>query len=117
MSESKILEAAIQKAIDNGWEALPLVGAEEWGEFSRAEKEYVCNNLIDIGRNKKSQGYPIIIFGHDFAKALWGEELIKIDDIITEIGNKYPYMQIAFEYRLQQMVIADDPIKYLGANL
>lgn len=46
-----------------------------------------------------------VIFNHDFAKALRGEKKIIV-------GMIEPW-----KYHLQQMVIADDPIKYLGENL
>lgn len=39
-----------------------------------------------------------LIFNHEFARALWGERELAM-------------------FHLQQMVIKDDPIKYLGKNI
>jgi len=47
--------------------------------------------------------YAEIIFNHDFAKALWG----------TDLTNVEGYQQAAWAHHLQEMVIADDSIKYL----
>jgi phosphatidylserine/phosphatidylglycerophosphate/cardiolipin synthase-like enzyme len=58
-----------------------------------------------------------LIFNHDFAKALWGEHT----DTLTVQNNSLNVKQVidmnGWRYHLQQMVIADDPIKYLGKNL
>jgi len=58
----------------------------------------------------------LIIFSHDFAKAFWGEDIIiergvleKNGNISSEYENKYK----CWEYHLQQMVLEEDPIKYL----
>lgn len=47
------------------------------------------------------------IFSHDFAKAFWGTN----DD-----GSKsHPvYLEAKYKHHLQQMVISEDPIKYLS---
>jgi hypothetical protein len=46
-----------------------------------------------------------IIFNHDFAKALWGEK--KERGLFT----------FGWKFHLQQMVVADDPIAYLGEHI
>lgn len=51
--------------------------------------------------------WPIIFLDHNFAKALWGEEGY------TDTGEPAEVWQ----YHLQQMVIADDPIAYLEKNI
>lgn len=93
----KILEKAIQKAIDNGWkykEGLRVYSDELFFE----DKLYYC-----------------MIFNHDFAKALWGEAIVYANNSRTEawrdLSNK------SYLYHLQMMVIADDPIAYLGEHL
>lgn len=67
-------------------------------------------------------GYPYIyedpeheldIFNHDFAKALWGTE--EIATVIDDEGcDTAGYL---WESHLQSMVIAPDPIAYLGEHL
>ena len=49
-----------------------------------------------------------IIFGKDFAKALWPSR----KPVLATVRLQYEW-----EKHLQQMVIADDPIKYLGENI
>jgi len=58
----------------------------------------------------------LIIFSHNFAKAFWGEDIIiergvleKNGNISSEYENKYK----CWEYHLQQLVLEEDPIKYL----
>lgn len=76
-----------------------------------------------------------IIYQHSFAKALWGEEDTQLWFDDEELYYKdqpllggevsYPYNEGAavgfktksWQYHLQMMVISDDPIAYLGANL
>lgn len=95
MNRQQILEKAIQKAIDGGWKNI---------RYAKPTVE----ELVD------TEAYYGCIFNHQFAKALWGEEHIKrtlaknVDWIDT---------QPAWRMHLQQMVIADDPIQYLGNNL
>ena len=58
----------------------------------------------------------LIIFSHNFAEAFWGEDIIiergvleKNGNISSEYENKYK----CWEYHLQQLVLEEDPIKYL----
>lgn len=97
MTNQEILEKAIQKAIDGGWNLSSLDPELKY------IKEY-CNFLVEQG------GYMALLTRHDFAKALWGEEDAAVKD---GLFINWPNWQ----YHLQQMVIADDPIKYLGENL
>jgi len=63
----------------------------------------------DIDWDADNRPYELI-YNHEFAKALWGEKHI------TEYYPS-PVSKPAFVYHLQQMVIAEDPIKYLGDNI
>ena len=60
-----------------------------------------------------------IIFNYDFAKALWGEHRLYYRDIFPndEWNASELLDKCAWHYHLQQMVIAEDPIKYLGENI
>jgi hypothetical protein len=97
MSHKEILEKAIQKAVDGGWDGTP----DPYGETS----------IYDL------------IFNHDFAKALWGEahtsDRMPLPNEHGYEGSITPSTPVTrlWEYHLQQMVIADDPIEYLGENL
>jgi hypothetical protein len=113
-SPKDILEKAIQKAIDGGWRK-----GRETGTIIVHENDYFLTD-ISIGLN----GYDVntIIFNHDFAKALWGvrwdeDRGCKVHASVhspDSMGDEY---QDPWQYHLQQMVIAEDPIKYLGENL
>lgn len=108
MTNQQILEKAIQKAIDGGWKQPdPTV---VWWRSSE-------------GITREAYG---LIFNHDFAKALWGDELIQYPEgdtyTVTALLNPTPNFcrsteLFVWQYHLQQMVIAEDPIKYLGEHL
>jgi len=125
----EILEQAITKAIANGWQPM----AEEGVDYKVTE----CDD-IKYYFGDDHGGYSIndIIWRQEFAKALWGEELhidkslavlpIKTDMALFVVHTEYGAgvdgdvdykSNPAWQYHLQQMVIADDPIHYLGENL
>lgn len=125
MSDKDILENAIQVAIDGGWYIdgykkfkYPIIDGVEITFFARKAMKYGACQIYPH--------YYELIFNHDFAKALWGEE-----DVCENCGNLWrgrdthdnsydcsdSPVQGAWQYYLQQMVIADDPIKYLGENI
>ena len=102
MDKPKIIEKAIKKAYDNGWNGIVT--------------EYIFklqNGVV---------GHWPDLFSKDFAKALWGEKHIYYE---AEEGNKETRWQYygcdvadkAWVYRLKEMVVAKDPIKYLGDHL
>lgn len=100
MSNAEILVKALEKACKNGWQPF---------------KERTRNDLLKDGH---------FIFEHKFAKAFWGEgtgvicslcrkdKKSRYDD--CECGGclEYDYMQ-RWEVELQQMVLEENPIKYL----
>lgn len=135
MTNQQILEKSIQKAISGGWkpgwlDRRPVV---KWGavystDFDEGEGVQV------IGYHAKSNAsywfFPVreLLFNHDFAKALWGKEVISDTcrcgyKPITEAhsilnGPHGPINdKIGWKKHLQRMVIAEDPIKYLGENI
>lgn len=157
MSDQRILEKAIQKALLRGWD---IFGAEEW--------EYVCSkcgkrqgygsDFIKLAGNYHSEDggkwqkathkprfvvtpenrleFPYVdmsdkrsyyasytlyevIFSHDFASAVWGEEPYRT---VGELGQYQTIKEVLanisnWQYHLQWMVTSDDPLTYLGANL
>lgn len=114
MTNKEILEKAIQKAIDGGWEPL------------HEGRNPIDKSLVTVDHiiQEDPRHY---IYSHDFAKALWGVSehtaLPGIDSYGEEdcehceanIWDSIPHY--CWQYHLQQMVIADDPIKYLGENI
>jgi|SRR6185312_359473 len=130
MTHPQILEKAIQKAIDGGWRYDLGNG---WASFGDHDfRAPVVNNDGDI-EQYDGDGHWItlpkesFIFNHEFAKALWGDNVYYTtyqntwggrttkDDpnAIKGHANGLPKWQ----YRLQQMVIADDPVAYLGEHI
>ena len=99
MNKEQILKKAIAKAQKNGWDC-------------DVSEEQLC-----ITR------YFQIIFSHDFAKAFWGEQEHEATEIRYEvIGCGHCPLQgfpdnyrtkYCWQYHLQQMVLTEDPLKYL----
>lgn len=118
VSAEIILTKAIQKAIDGGW-------------YSFADDAFGKITIDDIllRFNPHGQGLEwtvkghesnwslieALIFSHDFAKALWGEEEWQYADDAEDIPDAK--LTEGWQYHLQQMVIAEDPIAYLGEHL
>ena len=88
MSNEAILRKAIEKAQAHGYRPLMTVEGV-------------------IAHNNQFQNPIAIIFTHDFAKAFWGESYYITSDEFED--NK----GIAWQYHLQQMVIAEETLKYL----
>lgn len=107
MTNKEILEKSIQKAIDGGW-----VDGRVALKETQSIPEWAIPTPVSIA----------IIFNHNFAKALWGDKEMRIK---TDMGYQSAFGGVkltsvkmsAWKNHLQQMVIADDPIKYLGENI
>jgi hypothetical protein len=100
MTDDEILLKAIQKAVDSGLPGLP--------EINRIDYYDGVMRLEHDGHNSW-----LSIFNHDFARALWGEKWLKS----TGPGLGEYEANDGWKHHLQNMVIADDPIKYLGDNI
>lgn len=134
MSDLEILQTAIRKAAANGWQGVrdgnfmskPFYSPEvkellswDWDSDSRIFSH-------DEWEDYEEVRIEAILFDHDFARALWGEgehyfERLE-DDIIFKqsqwsADDGLMFNGSLWQYHLQQMVIADDPIKYLGENI
>jgi hypothetical protein len=110
MVNKEILTKAIKKAISGGWEA---------GGY-KDKPSFVLSEMLE-----GQFGHDVFnIFNQDFAKALWPSGL-------CECGYKaYDFHTAAqpgrviihankkdWRHHLQKMVIAEDPIKYLGEHI
>lgn len=115
-----ILEKAIQKAIDGGWKQ-DLV----WVHGNVKNPDEVFMKQLEITDTQVYWAYDEgisaqeLIFNHEFAKALWGEDYPSVDQHGKEYFVKYEITGLLPRWKslLQNMVIADDPIKYLGENI
>lgn len=120
MTNQQIIEKAIRLAIDGGWDAYGWPNWKVWGEdtvmfYDKAQEE---DDTKWVRRGNELE-LSTIIFNHEFAKALWGEQkpLENGEYPPTVIMYKGKPVWHPWSYHLQRMVIADDPIKYLGENL
>ena len=121
MTDQDILRAAAQKAIDNGWSGyMSLVRAEitKTAPDTVSLKKWI--EFVDEAQTELGLSYKEIIFNHDFARALWGDEECPYDTFSKRTGPSGSggpaedwYDGATWEFHLQQMVTAEDPIKYL----
>lgn len=101
MSNQEILTKAITQAIAGGWITNLLVYPYE------VESNFVTIHYLE--EDADMHAYEII-FNRGFAKALWGDKpIIEKPPIEIRVSK--------WQYHLQQMVVAEDPIAYLGANI
>lgn len=91
MQNIEILKKAIKKA-----------GKSE--SFNKYDLAYLMQDGYGIPY------YYTLIFSHDFAKALWGEELKEGDKYIYSVAM---YDIKHWQYHLQQMVLESNPLEYL----
>lgn len=97
MTNSKILEKVIKKAVDN--------------EYSPHKESYLKSYdfKLHLSKTIHSKGYYQYIFSHDFAKAFWGEELL--DEGYKDFKeNECKYV---WQAHLRSMVLEKEPLKYL----
>lgn len=106
MTNNDKLEALIQKAIDGGWEAEGLGGAENWVDIPLTLRQSVIHTLLTEG---EGNGYMLFIFNHDFAKAIWGEGHNCNSHPETDVWHG---TNLGWRHHLQKAVISDDPISY-----
>ena len=121
MVNAEILTKAIQKAIDGGWEQGKNLHVDDTGSPFRMYPESSLGSTHIYGHDTSIKE---IIFNHDFAKALWGDwnivetgRIYNADGSLDGAGTVTSFSGKIWQYHLQQMVIAEDPIKYLGEHL
>ena len=130
MTNPQTLTKAIEIPIKNGWNFMDYSKAKD--KIKAFHRDY---SVEDDGLRAK-QGYEClecyapaytveeIIFNHDFAKALFGEEVEYCDachrkhcgsflDCDCGVGDN----QESWAHHLQQMVISENPIAYLANYL
>ena len=110
MTDREILSNAIDKAIANGF------------EFRFYDKDFILDNLEDD--NLPIESCYIIIFSHSFAKAFWGKSprwYYRWDEIDHQdnptMNDGANGTQSNWRHHLQQIVLCENPIAYLGKYL
>ena len=101
MTNQAILEKAIRKARKNGWDK----------EHADMVEELMKEKAVYFQWVKASSFF---IFNHDFCRTLWGEEPHAAPGAI---GYGITGDLRNWAWHLQQMVVSEDPIKYLGKHL
>jgi len=87
MSNQEILQKAIEKAIEGGWEIPDYLPSAEFLDEPSVQEVFAMNA-------------PIVIFDHNFAKALWGGE-------VTQRPTEGGYEKLSrYKHHLQMMVKA-----------
>lgn len=121
MTEEKIIEKVLKKAIKNGWN-----GLEMWSktfEVSFHDAKSIRKWVWITYEEGDGESLPLrdLIFDHDFAKAFFGTKDVGCGhNGCGGCGNKccgklssQTRKQLAYKYHLQQMIIVENPIKYL----
>jgi hypothetical protein len=106
MTTQQTIEAALEIAIKNGW-----AEGQDW----------LLTIRVNPGESEAQLRFAAagIIYNHDFAKALWKDKLLRLTYSVDHFdGNSAEWHDLKlWQYHLQQMVIAPDPIAYLRDNL
>jgi hypothetical protein len=121
-SNQEILERAITRAINGGWSPLDATQHSHtylwFGIDAAVETDKFADFLLKGDGDTPRDMYKLFIFNHDFAKALWGEKPL-VNFFKDKHGDNSDNQLTlpAYKAHLARMVIAEDPIKYLGENL
>lgn len=117
MTNQQTLEKAIKKAIEGGWS----FNGMDWKVATYP------NGTLEIKVGDRVFAVEELIYLHDFARALWPMkhtlEMSEDEEGNSVVAKFCPYcggglnIKHCWQAKLQQMVIADDPIKYLGENI
>lgn len=109
LADMDILQKAVTKAIHNGWNEALI--EDEWHiHGGRMAGRYdMCVPKVD--QPVYHCDIAAVLFDHGFAKALWHNPPYGLDPVIDDDWQE------PWKTRLQEMVIAENPIKYLGEHL
>jgi hypothetical protein len=117
MTNQEILTKAVEKAIKNGYGHYNSKDRDESTQSHNRIVSYNYAGSITVKDFAKSGALiyteQLSLFDPDFAKALWGESLLKATLWDVQETHELP----AWQLHLMLMVIADDPIQYLGEHL
>ena len=107
MTQSEKLEALLNRAVSNGWKVE--------GEFKHIRKTLDDELIVTFTYKHRDfiHSAASIIIDHEFAKALFGNEMYWTAHP-GKSGYKRNEFEIpAYKMHLQQAVIAPDPIDYM----
>ncbi len=102
MTRQTKLQKLIEIAVENGWEH------KDVNKFD----EIYQHHTFGLGWTQimwDSMFVTKMLFSHDFAKAIWGEEQHRFGRNIVGTLKEW-------EWRIQEAVISDDPLEYYWKN-
>lgn len=102
MTNKEILKKCFKK-IEYKWENKLNASIYEEVLIWKNEDKCLCEWAIN-------DNYYKIIFSHEFAKAFWGDELIKTYP--TGEWTECKHIK-KWQYHLQQMILEENPLKYI----
>jgi len=123
MTDKEILQKVIEKAEENEFNLHKQF--EVYDFYYNADKkmfiddDYAFNGVDERYIVHKTVSLKEVIFSHEFAKAFWGERNFTVvkpkNDPTSHPREKsiYNYDKPAWQYHLQQMVMENEPLKYL----
>lgn len=98
--KKQILKKAIKKALKNGW------AEKNFGVFIYLDSEEGIDDYVEEILQGINMFYGLI-FDHSFAESIWGKEIFGSDDVPPKVPT------YIWQWHLWQMVIEEDPLKYL----
>jgi len=108
LSDQEVLQAAIEKAIKGGYVT------EDWVQGPG----HLATTVLQQGTLEQ------LIFSHEFCKALWGSRTVNALNGNKFVAKKLPdgvietvYVDLAWEYHIKQLAVAEDRIDYLRKNM
>ena len=115
MTDEQILKKAIEKVVQAGLRAPNYDICYDWDKASMETKvDYFMPTDYEYGGYEEDKTYNLI-FSHSFAKAFWGEPR-QVDCEVWD-GNRGKIEAIKTEpgwkHHLQQMVLEEEPLRYL----
>ncbi len=123
MTDEQILKAAIEKAVEGGWDSKEADVAKQSLEMCFAMEANMSEPYRTQG---KKFGYNFLIFRKSFAKAFWKDcgDSCRLDydhDFEEEWwtdnsccgGGCAMFNGESWQYHLQQMVLEEEPLQYL----
>jgi len=103
MSDQEVLTKCIELAIEGGWR----------GDLLGIKLESQDDGLVRVYWDGVEWSIKDVIYNHEFAKALWGEEIMYGVAFEPDPNGETKDYGDMWQFHLQQMVIAPDPIDYL----
>lgn len=105
LTDAQMLEALVDEAIKREFNSSPMFA------WIPEDKHVLLKWWL-----KPQEYWRSILLHPDFARALFGEKQIAIErPMLVGYGERVDLLDkvVAFQYRLQQAVISDHPIKYM----